>query len=229
MTAVAQGTATITAKAGDKSATCKVTVEKNSVPVSSITLNKTSLTLAEGESQTLTATVNPDNATDKTITWTSSNKNVATVADGKVTAIAKGSATITASAGGKSASCSVSVQQKEEDTAGPNIVSFDVSPKSVDVTDNSQKVTFTVHLTDETGVKPGFSATLFNPVNVIDTMQYADFSLKSGDKKDGYYEAIATIAKGATAGNWTVSISGLKDELGRQSFANQLTLEVICN
>jgi uncharacterized protein YjdB len=229
VTAVAQGTATITAKAGDKSATCKVTVEKNSVPVSSITLNKTSLTLAEGESQTLTATVNPDNATDKTITWTSSNKNVATVADGKVTAIAKGSATITASAGGKSASCSVSVQQKEEDTAGPSIVSFDVSPKSVDVTDNSQKVTFTVHLTDETGVKPGFSVTLFNPDDVGGTMQYVDFSQKSGDKKDGYYEAVANIGKGASAGTWKASISGLEDELGHQSFADGLTFQVINN
>ena len=63
--AVKAGTSTITAKAGDKTATCLVTVEKLVIPVSSVSLNKTSLTLTEGESETLTATVDPDNATDK--------------------------------------------------------------------------------------------------------------------------------------------------------------------
>ena len=76
-----------------------VNVEPNVVSVTSITLNKTSLSLQPGEEETLTATVKPDNATDKTVTWTSSNKNAATVENnGKVKAVATGSATITCTA-----------------------------------------------------------------------------------------------------------------------------------
>lgn len=111
VTAVGEGEATITAKAGDKTAECKVTVKR--VPVTSVSLDITTLELTEGESATLTATVNPDNATDKTVTWTTSDSSIATVdANGKVTAVKEGSATITANAGGKSATCSVTVNKK---------------------------------------------------------------------------------------------------------------------
>ena len=110
VSAVAEGTATITAKAGDKTATCSVTVTKKVVAVESVTLDKSSLELTEGETATLTATVKPDNASDKTVTWSSSKTSVATVdANGKVTAVAEGNATITAKAGNKSATCSVTV------------------------------------------------------------------------------------------------------------------------
>ena len=110
VSAVAEGTATITAKAGDKTATCSVTVTKKVVAVESVTLDKSSLELNEGETATLTATVKPDNASDKTVTWSSSKTSVATVdANGKVTAVAEGNATITAKAGNKSTTCSVTV------------------------------------------------------------------------------------------------------------------------
>ena len=110
--AVKAGTSTITAKAGDKTATCLVTVEKLVIPVSSVSLNKTSLTLTEGESETLTATVDPDNATDKKVSWSSSNTKIATVdSNGKVTAVKAGTVTITAKAGDKTATCSVMVEK----------------------------------------------------------------------------------------------------------------------
>ena len=112
VSAVAEGTATITAKAGDKTATCSVTVTKKVVAVESVTLDKSSLELNEGETATLTATVKPDNASDKTVTWSSSKTSVATVdASGKVTAVAEGTATITAKAGDKTATCSVTVKK----------------------------------------------------------------------------------------------------------------------
>ena len=112
VSAVAEGTATITAKAGDKTATCSVTVTKKVVAVESVTLDKSSLELNEGETATLTATVKPDNASDKTVTWSSSKTSVATVdANGKVTAVAEGTATITAKAGDKTATCSVTVKK----------------------------------------------------------------------------------------------------------------------
>ncbi|MDE6384076.1 MAG: Ig-like domain-containing protein, partial [Paramuribaculum sp.] len=83
--------------------------EPATVSVSSISLTPTSLSLAVGESADITATVKPDNATDKRVSWTSSNPKVATVANGKVTAVAEGSTTITAYAGSAKAECRVTV------------------------------------------------------------------------------------------------------------------------
>ena len=107
VTAKKVGTATITAKAGDKSATCEITVV--ATPVTSVTLNKTSASVKAGETVTLTATVKPDDATDKTVTWSTSDASVATVNDGVVTAKKVGTATITAKAGDKSATCEITV------------------------------------------------------------------------------------------------------------------------
>lgn len=83
--------------------------EEQTVAVESVTLNKTELTLEVGGEETLTATVTPDDATDKTVTWSSDNTAIATVENGKVTAIAAGTATITAKAGDKTDTCSVTV------------------------------------------------------------------------------------------------------------------------
>lgn len=92
--------------------TAKITVKGNNpvVPVESVSLDKTELKLAKGGNAKLTATVNPADATDKTVTWTTSKNKVATVAaDGTVTAVGEGTAVITATAGGKTAQCSVTV------------------------------------------------------------------------------------------------------------------------
>lgn len=88
------------------------------VAVTGVSLNPTSLTLTVGNSETLTATVLPNNATDKTITWSTSNSSVATVSDGKVTAVAEGSAiiTVTTNDGKKTATCNVTVNPKPKYT-----------------------------------------------------------------------------------------------------------------
>lgn len=81
-------------------------------PVTSITLDKSELFLYTGNSETLTATIEPDNATNKNVTWSSDNEAVATVDNGKVTAVKEGTATITVTAqdgSGVSTSCSVTV------------------------------------------------------------------------------------------------------------------------
>lgn len=110
VTAVKEGSATITARASDKQATCSVTVKKKVIAVTSVTLNKTELSLNKGQSETLTANVKPDNATDKSVTWSSSNTGIATVdSNGKVTAVFGGNATITAKAGDQQATCTVTV------------------------------------------------------------------------------------------------------------------------
>ena len=82
------------------------------VAVTGVSLSKTSLTLVEGGSETLTATVAPSNATNKSVSWKSSATDIATVdGGGKVTAVKAGSATITVSTtdGGKTSSCDVTV------------------------------------------------------------------------------------------------------------------------
>ena len=94
--------------------------------VSSITLDKKEFVLTVGHSESLSATVFPDIATDKTVTWTSSNTSVATVSNGLVTAKAAGKVTITASAGSKSATCSVTVIQSGN---GPEAVDLGLSVK----------------------------------------------------------------------------------------------------
>ena len=111
VTAVAAGTATITVTTTDGSftANCTVTVSNPVIAVSSVTLNKSEAALTVGGTETLTTTVAPENATDKTVTWTSSAPEVASVANGVVTAVAAGTATITATAGGQSATCTVTV------------------------------------------------------------------------------------------------------------------------
>ena len=112
VTAVAAGTATITAKSNNgKTATCTVTVKNPTVAVTGISLNKTSASITKGNSLTLTATITPSDATNKTVIWTTSNSSVATVSNGKVTAVAAGTATITAkSNNGKTATCIVTVK-----------------------------------------------------------------------------------------------------------------------
>ena len=86
-----------------------------SVSVTEVGLNKTSTTLVEGETETLVATVMPENATDKSVVWESSNESAATVSqEGLVTAVGEGKATITVKTndGGFSASCEVTVKKK---------------------------------------------------------------------------------------------------------------------
>jgi uncharacterized protein YjdB len=107
-----EGTVTVTTSDGGFQASCKVTVEAATIDVESVTLDKETLDLKEGETATLTATVLPEDATDKTVSWKSTNPDVATVdGEGNVTAILAGQASITASSGGKEASCQVTVSK----------------------------------------------------------------------------------------------------------------------
>lgn len=83
------------------------------VPVQSVSLSAVTMTLNESESKTLTATVLPANATDRAVVWSVLPAGFATVANGVVTGIKAGNCTVTATAGGKSASCAVTVEVVE--------------------------------------------------------------------------------------------------------------------
>ena len=120
ITAIMPGTTTITAASDydeEKTATCTVTVSAipvipQTTPVTGITLDLTKESMTTGSSITLWATVAPENADNKTVTWTSSNESVATVVDGKVTAKSPGQAIITAISNDNNAitaSCEITV------------------------------------------------------------------------------------------------------------------------
>ena len=119
VTAKALGTATITATVGSYTATCEVTV---AVPVTGVSLDKATMSLTAGSTGTLTATITPENATNKDLTWTSDKEEVATVSDGVVSAVAAGTAhiTVTTADGGKTATCVVTVTRRSSSSSKPS-------------------------------------------------------------------------------------------------------------
>ncbi len=148
VTAKKNGTAVITATSSNgKKATGEVVV-KVTVPVTSVTLNKKSLTLTkQGETSTLTATVQPSNATDKKITWSSSNTAVATVSSaGVVTAKKDGTAVITAtSSNSKKATADVKVVFEEKETDIP-VKSVTLDKIEVVLTEEGETYSFTANI-----------------------------------------------------------------------------------
>ena len=115
---------TVTAENSAGSATQEYTLTIKSVPVASVSLNESNLSLYTGKTATLTATVTPENATNKAVTWESSDDTIATVDNnGKVTAVKEGTATITATAAdgsGEFATCTVTVERPYVPPANPN-------------------------------------------------------------------------------------------------------------
>lgn len=120
VSAVSEGTATITCKATDgsgKYATCSVKVNGTDVKVTSITLNESNWKMKVGETKQLSATVLPSNATNRNVTWNTSDASVATVSNGLVTAQSAGTATINcraADGSGVSASCHFTVEEEQQ-------------------------------------------------------------------------------------------------------------------
>ncbi len=128
VTAKKVGTATVTAKSSNgKTVKCKFTVKTPKIEVSSVTLNKSALSFNVGESQQLTATINPNNAADKSVEWQSTNTNVVTVSStGKVTAKKVGTATIlVVASNGMSATCKITVAEKTQQNIAISSISLD--------------------------------------------------------------------------------------------------------
>ena len=151
VTAVKPGEAvvTVTTEDGGKTASCKVTVKAKAVNVTEVTLDRTELTLTEGETETLTATVKPDNADNRKVTWRSDKTEVATVdGAGKVTAVKAGEATVTVTTedGGKTATCKVTVKAKAVPVTG-----VEVNPWAVTLSvRGTSKLSYTIRPADAT-------------------------------------------------------------------------------
>ena len=149
------------AKASVKSNTVSFTVIKN---VTGVSLNKASTTIEVGKSETLTATVTPSNATNKNVTWSSTNTNVADVSNGVVTGKAAGTATITVKTadGSKTASCTVTVKTPIVAVTGVNL---NKTSTTIEV-GNSETLTATVTPSNATNKNVTWSSTNTNVATV---------------------------------------------------------------
>ena len=185
------GKATITAITADggKTDTCAVTVKAAdapaTVPVTGVTVSPKALNLTAGQNYQVTATVQPDNAAVQTVSWVSSDSSVATVANGLVTAIAPGAATITAitTDGGKTDTCVVTVKADVAPVTVP-VTGVTVSPKALNLTVcQSHQVTATV--------QPGNAA--------VQTVNWASSDSNVATVANGLVTAIAPGAATITA------------------------------
>lgn len=148
------GTAKITMQSagGSAKATVKVKVVKKLTPVKNVVLNKATLALNTGASETLTATVEPAKATAKKVYWVSSNADVATVKNGQVTAVADGTATITAYASDtskKKAACTVTVTTPAPAPSEVAVESVTVAPTTLELKLNAAPAQLTATIAPE--------------------------------------------------------------------------------
>ena len=219
VTAKKAGTAVITATSSNgKTAGCTVTVKQKEIAITGISLNKSTTSLTEGESETLTATITPSNATgDKTVKWSSSNEAVATVdSNGKVTAKKAGTAVITAtSSNGKTAGCTVTVKQKEIAITG---ISLNKSTTSL-TEGESETLTATITPSNATGDKTVKWSSSNTAVASVDSAG------KVTAKKAGTAVITATSSNGKSA-SCTVTVkqkdtyTGLRDVNGTLTYFN---------
>ena len=207
VTAVKAGTATVTVttRDGGKTATCRVTVSDREIKVTEITL--AALAIYVGESKAITATVKPDDATNKELTWTSSDETVATVdATGKVTGKKIGTATITATArdgSGVSGSCTVTVLSP--------VKKVTVTPATMTL---SQNESYTLKATVEVfGSGTDTGVTWTSSDTTIATVD-ATGKVTATDKVGSVTITATSKADPAKKGTCTVKVSGDQTDIG---------------
>ena len=196
VTAVAAGAATITVKTTDGGFTASSAVTVTStVPATGITVSPSTVALAPGQTQTLTAAVLPSNVTNKVVTWTTSNPQVASVStSGVVTAVAAGSATITARTtdGGFTATSTATVKKAAQ------TITFS-PPTSLTVAQSP----FTLAATSSSGLSVTFTAS----PSAVCTVSGMALTLKTAgtctvtarQAGDGTWSPASSVAKGITA------------------------------
>lgn len=180
---------TVTAKNtfASSSKTYSIKIDQATVSVTGVSLNKSSASIVAGKTETLTATVAPSNATNKSVTWTSSNTNVATVSNtGVVTARAQGTATITVKTvdGNKTATCKVIVNPAIISVTG---VSLNKSSTNI-IAGNTESLTATISPSNATNKNVTWTSSNSNVATVTSsgvvtarTEGTADIIVKTAD------------------------------------------------
>lgn len=176
---------TVTTADGSKTAVCKVTVTDSGVVVINITLNKTATSLVVGKTETLYAGIEPDNASDKSVTWSSSDETVAKVdSNGLVTAVKAGTAiiSVTTADGGKKADCTVTVVN-EEDAVSVTGVSLSEDELTMQV-GQKKKITAVIEPLDATNQNITWSS---SDENIVIVSKSGELEAKSAG------EAVITV------------------------------------
>lgn len=172
----------------------------NNIRVNSISLNRSKINLEKGESYNLIATIYPTNATNKTISWSSSNRSVATVSNGRVVAKGVGTATITATVDGKRVTCTVYVSDYNYNV---NVTSVYLNTNSISLKPNdTYNLTATVYPTNATNKYVSWSSDNTRVARVSSTGKVTAVS-------NGYATITATV-NGKKA-NCTVYVSSYND------------------
>ncbi len=190
------------------------------IEVSSVTLNKSSSSLEVGQSETLKATVSPNNATNKTVSWSTSNSEVASVTQlGVVKALKAGNATITAKAGNKTATCTFTVT-----AAVTPVTSVETYELVDDVNDLTEGDKIVIVSESKYKVAGNLSNTVLSPVDVSfnshkieklpdDAMEFtlgknnSYWTLTNEDGKLLGATAVKKLALDNGSTEWSISIS----------------------
>jgi uncharacterized protein (TIGR02145 family) len=176
-------TITLTTDDGNKTATCNVTVKAVIVAVTGVSLDKTSMSLVQGNSRTLTATITPVNATNKKVEWKSSDYDIATVdSNGKVTAVKAGTATITATTedSNKTATCSVKVFDAKNaftDSRDDNVYSFVTIGEQVWMSENLKYLPSVVGRTTDSNSAPYYYVSGYNGTDVSEAKATSNYEI----------------------------------------------------
>ena len=212
VTGVKEGTATITASCLGYSASCTVKVNKNIISVTGIALNSTSKEIKEDESFVLTATVTPSNVNNYTIEWSSSDSSIAKVENGIVTGVKEGTATITASCSGYSASCTVKVNKNI--IVKMNQIWMDNPGSTYNIGDS-----VVIHLQAE-------STYDINSVILWLKSEENSSSIKSAvskvDTGNGVFDLVYTITDNMYPGKWIPDWSYIYDKYGTGTTSSNL-------
>ena len=216
VTALSAGEAsiTVTTEDGNKTATAIVTVKDDTAPVddpvavTSVSLNKSSLSLKVGGTETLTATVLPSNATNKNVTWSSSDTTVATVVNGKVTAKAAGQADITVKTedGNKTATARVTVTESSDP----------VTPSEETLTYTFSSKSWAASPKNWTSLKDGYSYDSTKK-GVQVTTGSTDASAKSPEEYDAVKKVVISYCTNASKGAGSISVYVGDTLVGEQS------------
>ena len=240
VTAVKAGSATITVTTtdGSKTATCSVTVTAKTIEVNDVGLDKSEMEMVAGDSYQFTVTLKPDNASDKTLSWSSSDENVATVDNsGKVTAISEGKVTITVKTSNpaQSASCDITVKAASIPVTGVNIDSWIIN---IGVNETAA-IAYTIQPEDATNKEVTFSSDNTDVVAVDSEGTLVGVS--SGSAKvtvttdDGGFSSVCTVNVVGSVGTievdgffykdyGTASLELIPDPSGAKKYSGDITI-----
>lgn len=221
-----EGETKVTAKAGDKTVEIPVTVKAAEIPVTGVTLDKTALAMTIGDADVqLNVTVTPANATNADVDWESSDLSVATVdGAGIVHAVADGTATITAKAGGKTATCTVTVSKKAASISfaatAINKTIGDVAFKNAPTIEGDGTVeSYSSSDTDVATVATDGTVTIKGAGSTTITVKVANGAKNSYSPNTASYTL--TVAK--KAGSISYTTTKINKFVGDVAFTNELT------